>query len=92
MRKAWQLAAVAVLCVFLASPAGAAEKIYINGIDANFPPFAYVDKKGVPDGFDIKALDWIARDQGFKVKHQPQDWDASSPASWPGRSTSSPPG
>lgn len=80
MRKAWQLAAVAVLCVFLASPAGAAEKIYINGIDANFPPFAYVDKKGVPDGFDIKALDWIAKDQGFKVKHQPQDWDSIIPS------------
>ncbi|NPU82904.1 MAG: amino acid ABC transporter substrate-binding protein [Syntrophaceae bacterium] len=80
MRKAWQLAAVAVLCLFLVSPASAAEKIYVNGIDANFPPFAYVDKKGVPDGFDIKALDWIAKDQGFKVKHQPQDWDSIVPS------------
>ncbi len=80
MKKAWQLAAAAIFCLILITPATAAEKIYVNGIDANFPPFAYVDKKGVPDGFDIKALDWIAKDQGFKVKHQPQDWDSIVPS------------
>jgi len=58
----------------------AAEKVYINGIDANFPPFAYVDKNGNPDGFDVKSLDWIAKDQGFKVKHQPMDWDGIIPS------------
>jgi polar amino acid transport system substrate-binding protein len=79
MKKVWQLIAV-ILVLFFVSPAVAAEKIYINGIDANFPPFAYVDKSGVPDGFDIKALDWIAKDQGFKVKHQPQDWDSIVPS------------
>ena len=40
----------------------AEEKVYINGIDANFPPFAFVDKSGAPDGFDVKALDWIAKE------------------------------
>ena len=58
----------------------AAEKVYINGIDANFPPFSYVNKKGVPDGFDIKALDWIAKEMKFKVKHQPMDWDSIIPS------------
>ena len=58
----------------------AAEKVYINGIDANFPPFAYVDKSGNPDGFDVKALDWIAKEMGFKVKHQPMDWDGIVPS------------
>jgi polar amino acid transport system substrate-binding protein len=56
------------------------EKVYINGIDANFPPFAFVDKNGVPDGFDVKALDWIAKEMGFKVKHQPMDWDGIIPS------------
>jgi polar amino acid transport system substrate-binding protein len=80
MKRAWPLLAASILFLLLASPAVPAEKVYINGIDANFPPFAYVDKNGVPDGFDIKALDWIARDQGFKVKHQPQDWDSIVPS------------
>lgn len=80
MKRAWLLLAALSLAAFLISPAAAAEKVYINGIDANFPPFAYIDKKGVPDGFDIKALDWIAKNQGFQVKHQPQDWDSIVPS------------
>lgn len=53
---------VSAILVFAGfSGALAAEKVYINGIDANFPPFAYVDKNGNPDGFDVKSVDWIAR-------------------------------
>jgi polar amino acid transport system substrate-binding protein len=66
--------------MLMASSAVAAEKVYINGIDANFPPFAFVDKSGNPDGFDVKALDWIAREMKFKVKHQPMDWDSIVPS------------
>jgi polar amino acid transport system substrate-binding protein len=58
----------------------AAEKVYVNGIDANFPPFTYVDKSGKQDGFDVKSLDWIAKEMGFKVKHQPMDWDGIIPS------------
>jgi len=63
-----------------ASFAFAEEKVYINGIDANFPPFAYVDKNGVPDGFDVKSVDWIAKEMGFKVTHKPMDWDGIIPS------------
>jgi polar amino acid transport system substrate-binding protein len=73
----WMLAAVFGLSATFAI---AAEKVYINGIDANFPPFAYVDKSGNPDGFDVKALDWIAKEMKFKVKHQPLDWDGIIPS------------
>jgi polar amino acid transport system substrate-binding protein len=76
----WLLLAPAALFVLSATAASAAEKVYINGIDANFPPFAYVDKSGHPDGFDVKALDWIAKEMGFKVKHQPMDWDGIVPS------------
>jgi len=80
-KSMWCLVLVFSLLAFCAvSGAMAEEKIYINGIDANFPPFAYVDKNGNPDGFDVKALDWIAKDQGFKVKHQPMDWDGIIPS------------
>jgi polar amino acid transport system substrate-binding protein len=71
---------LAVVLVWPATFAGAAEKVYINGIDANFPPFAFVDKSGNPDGFDVKALDWIAKEMKFKVKHQPMDWDGIIPS------------
>ena len=71
---------LAALCVFCATTVIAAEKVYINGIDANFPPFTFVDKSGNPDGFDVKALDWIAKEMGFKVKHQPMDWDGIVPS------------
>ena len=53
----------------------AAEKVYVNGIDADYPPFAYVDETGKPAGFDVESLDWIAAEMGFEVKHQPTAWD-----------------
>lgn len=47
----------------------------VNGIDANFPPFAYIDKTGQPSGFDVEAMDWIAKEIGMEVTHQPIEWD-----------------
>lgn len=70
----------AALSVLFAQAVIGAEKVYINGIDANFPPFSYVDQSNNPDGFDVKALDWIAKEMGFKVKHQPVDWDGIVPS------------
>ncbi len=72
--------AFAAALLIQAPEAPAGEKVFINGIDANFPPFAYVNKNGVPDGFDVKAVDWIAKEMGFKVKHQPMDWDGIIPS------------
>jgi polar amino acid transport system substrate-binding protein len=83
MRGKWlwcRVLALAALCFLSSQSVIAAEKIYINGIDANFPPFTYVDRSGNPDGFDVKALDWIAREMGFKVKPQPMDWDGIVPS------------
>lgn len=47
----------------------------VNGIDANFPPFAYIDQTGQPSGFDVEAMDWIAKEIGVEVSHQPIEWD-----------------
>ena len=60
--------------------AAADEKIYINGIDANYPPFSFIDSKGEPDGLDIAAINWIAKEMGFKVKHQPTQWESIVPS------------
>jgi len=68
------------LTTFGLSPAIAEEKVYINGFDAAYPPFTFIDKKGNPAGFDIDCIDWIAKEMGFKVKHQPTDWAAIVPS------------
>jgi polar amino acid transport system substrate-binding protein len=53
----------------------AEKKVYINGIDADYPPYAFIDEKGNPVGFDVECLNWIADEMGFGVKHQPTAWD-----------------
>lgn len=52
-----------------------AGKKIVNGIDANFPPFAYIDKTGSPMGFDVEAMNWIAKEMGYELKHKAFDWD-----------------
>ncbi|MDR0881338.1 MAG: ABC transporter substrate-binding protein [Candidatus Adiutrix sp.] len=67
---------ITALMALWAAPALGQEKdkVYVNGIDANFPPFAFVGPDGQPTGFDVEALDWIARKKGFKVEHRPLEW------------------
>jgi polar amino acid transport system substrate-binding protein len=50
-------------------------KTFISGVDANYPPFTQINKHGQATGFDIEAIDWIAKRMGFTVKHQPAKWD-----------------
>ncbi|MCG8508177.1 MAG: ABC transporter substrate-binding protein, partial [Rhodospirillales bacterium] len=75
-----KIAAVAVgIATLAAFNSTAIAKTLINGIDANFPPFAYVDKSGKPSGFDVDAVDWIAKKMGFEVTHKPVAWDGIIP-------------
>lgn len=69
----------AILVCLTMGTALAQDKAYINGIDANYPPFAYIDQSGKPSGFDVDAVDWIAAKMGFQVKHVPVDWDGIIP-------------
>ena len=69
-----------LLSLALVPSALAEGKHYINGIDANYPPFAYVDETGKPSGFDVDSMDWIAKKMGFTVEHKPMDWDGIIPA------------
>ncbi|MBW2557147.1 MAG: amino acid ABC transporter substrate-binding protein, partial [Deltaproteobacteria bacterium] len=56
MVKKLSLFLAVVLALFMISSGTVCAKELINGIDANFPPFAYVDKAGTPGGFDIDAV------------------------------------
>lgn len=62
-----------LILVFAGNSFGA-DKL-VNGIDANFPPFAFIDKTGNPSGFDVEAMNWIAKEIGVEVTHQPIEWD-----------------
>jgi ABC-type amino acid transport system, permease component len=47
----------ALLAAVLAAVPAFAQKTYVNGIDPDYPPFAYVDEKtGQPAGFDVDAM------------------------------------
>lgn len=63
-----------LLALICAGHAFAAEKL-VNGIDANFPPFAYIDQTGQPSGFDVEAMNWVAKEIGVEISHQPIEWD-----------------
>jgi len=65
-----------VATVTAAKAASENDKKYINGIDANYPPFAFIDEKtGEPSGFDVDSMTWIANKMGFEVEHRPIAWD-----------------
>ena len=68
------------MTLLVAGSAFAEGEKYVNGIDANFPPFAYVDKDGKPAGFDVDSMNWIAAKMGFTVEHKPMDWDTIIPS------------
>lgn len=80
MKKRWICLVLLFLLFGGVGLSCAEEKVIVNGIDANFPPFAFVDKTGKPDGFDVAVVDWIAKEYGLKVKHQPMDWDGIIPS------------
>ena len=63
-----------ILTLVFAGQALGADKL-VNGIDANFPPFAYIDKTGQPSGFDVEAMNWVAKEIGLEVSHKPIEWD-----------------
>ncbi|HWQ67582.1 MAG TPA: ABC transporter substrate-binding protein [Methanospirillum sp.] len=62
------------------APAAAGMKVYKVGIDVPYPPFSMMDEKGVPTGFDVESLRWIAKDQGFEPDFQVVAWDGIIPA------------
>ncbi len=79
MKKLFTLCFCALM-LMTALPVQAAQKTYVNGIDANYPPFGYMDKTGKPAGFDVESMEWIAKKMGFKVEHKPIAWDGIIPA------------
>jgi len=56
------------------------QKTYIVGIDAEYPPYSYLDPNGTPTGFDVESMRWIAAKKGLNVTFQPTAWDGMIPS------------
>ncbi|WP_041277654.1 ABC transporter substrate-binding protein [Desulfotalea psychrophila] len=65
---------IVTLALSFSLSTSALARTVVNGIDANYPPFAYVDKNGVPAGFDVDSMNWIAKHMDFEVIHKPMEW------------------
>jgi polar amino acid transport system substrate-binding protein len=65
-----------VLAVFAIAAELSAQGPLVNGIDANYPPFAYIAENGQAQGFDIDMINWIAEKKGLQVVHQAFDWSS----------------
>lgn len=50
------------------------KQTYIVGINNDYPPFSYLDNNGVPTGFDVESLRWIAKDNGFDIEFKYMPW------------------
>ena len=70
------LIAGVVLCL---GAAVSAQEVYVDGVDAAFPPFSFIDVAGNAAGFDVEVIRWIADEMGFEVEIVPVDWDAIIP-------------
>ncbi|MBE6506654.1 MAG: amino acid ABC transporter substrate-binding protein [Methanocorpusculum parvum] len=82
-KKALMGIGVSLLVIFAVLMAGCIstdDGVYIVGIDAEYPPYAYIDEAGNAAGFDVESIQWIAEQKGFEVKIQPTAWDGIVPA------------
>ncbi|MBQ9831049.1 MAG: amino acid ABC transporter substrate-binding protein [Methanocorpusculum sp.] len=49
-------------------------------MDGEYPPYSYIHETGVPVGFDVESIQWIAEQKGFEVEIAPTAWDGIIPA------------
>ena len=66
---------LALLCV--GSPAALAAKnnTFIMGIDAEYPPFSFMDDTGEYSGFDVEVCKAVCDKLGWKLEIFPVNWD-----------------
>jgi polar amino acid transport system substrate-binding protein len=53
----------------------AAEKVYVVGTDAAYPPFEQVEPDGKITGFDMDVIQAVADAAGFKIEKKHTGWD-----------------
>jgi polar amino acid transport system substrate-binding protein len=80
MKKYLALTLVLVLCLALLAGCGtkaSGGKTYTIGTDTTFAPFEFEDDNGKHTGIDIKLMEAIAEEMGFKVEWQVLGFNAA---------------
>jgi len=76
--------AVAITATVLTAAPALAQETYVAGVEASFPPWAYVEE-GEFKGIAIDAMSAIAEDQGLDVEFRDMPWPSLVPALAQGR-------
>ena len=64
-----------VLAMGIAGSAMADETVFKMGIDAEYPPFSYLDDSGNYAGFDVEMCQAVCDMNGWKLEIVPVNWD-----------------
>ena len=70
------LFAVAAVTLYQPQKVKAAEKEFIVGFDAEFPPYGYLDENGEYVGFDLDLAEEVCNRNGWKLVKRPISWDS----------------
>lgn len=70
------LFAVAAVSLYQPQKVKAAEKEFIVGFDAEFPPYGYLDENGEYVGFDLDLAEEVCNRNGWKLVKRPISWDS----------------
>ena len=87
------IATAALLATALAAPAGAgdvldrvlANKKLVNALDAEYPPFSFLNSSNQMDGFDVDVAKEVAKRLGVELEHVTPGWDVITAGKWSGR-------
>ena len=69
------IAAVVVVVLVTRKPATEDGKVFKMGIDAEYPPFSYLDDDGKYAGFDVEMCQAVCDQYGWKLEIVPVNWD-----------------
>ena len=69
------LLVAALLCAGSPAAFAAGSTTFIMGIDAEYPPFSYMDDSGDYSGFDVEVCQAVCDKLGWKLEVFPVNWD-----------------
>jgi polar amino acid transport system substrate-binding protein len=93
MQRMLGIVATLVVAAALAVPAGAGEvldrvlanKKLVNALDAEYPPFSFLDTNKEMDGFDVDVAKEVAKRLGVGAQQVTPGWDVITAGKWAGR-------
>ena len=75
MKKILALVAAMILTFAFAGAAMAEGEVFKMGIDAEYPPFSYLDDNGEYAGFDVEMCKAVCDQYGWTLEIVPVNWD-----------------